>query len=164
MNSRISVAGEDFGSNLICSGYLVEDGKILLVHHNRFDKWVPPGGHIEAGETFGQTAEREFLEETGIAVNAISAAPVIHPEDENATPLPLPFYTDLEVEGFPVPALVQFFFVRRAAGDHAPIRPQESEVLDARFFSAEELDDLATFDQVRSLARYALENHPDAKR
>ncbi|MEU7404025.1 NUDIX domain-containing protein, partial [Streptomyces sp. NPDC044948] len=29
-----------------------------------FDKWVPPGGHIEPGESFAGTAVREFKEET----------------------------------------------------------------------------------------------------
>jgi len=155
----------DTGFFYICSGYLVEDGKVLLVHHNRFDKWVPPGGYVEPGETFAQTAEREFLEETGIAVEAISIQPIIHPQDNNATPLPVPFYTDMEREGFRVPAIVQFFYVRRKPGASGRIvKAQEEELFGADWFGKDQLKDLPTFDQVRSLAKFALDNHPSVRR
>ncbi|MFF3754604.1 NUDIX hydrolase [Streptomyces sp. NPDC002018] len=151
----------ELGFVLICSGYLVERGRVLLVHHNRFNKWVPPGGHIEPGETFAATAVREFKEETGLLVEAISSQPQIHPADGNATPEPVPFYVDVEREGFAVPAQVQFFFVRRQPGtaDHL-VQAQMEEVHGAEWFALEQLDELPTFDQVRSLARYALLNYP----
>ncbi|MCP2336440.1 NUDIX domain-containing protein [Actinomadura rupiterrae] len=152
---------KNLGLVLICSGYLVEQGRVLLVHHNRFDKWVPPGGHIEPGETFAETAVREFKEETGLLVEALSSQPGIHPPDDNATPEPVPFYADLEREGFATPALVQFFYVRRAAASHGQeLAAELSEVHDARWFGLAELDDLKTFEQVRSLARFALGNYP----
>lgn len=145
----------------ICSGYLVERGRVLLVHHNRFDKWVPPGGHIEPGESFAGTAVREFKEETGLLVEAISSQPGIHPPDGNATPEPVPFYVDIEREGFATPALVQFFYVRRQAGIiEQPVTVQLEEVHDAEWFGLADLDALRTFEQVRSLARFALRNYP----
>ncbi len=158
---RDDAVTKNAGYVLVCSGYLVEHGKILLVHHNRFDKWVPPGGHIEPGETFAETAVREFKEETGLLVEAVSSQPVIHPPDANATPEPVPFYVDVEREGFAVPAIVQFFYVRRFAGtDGRPLSAQIAEVHDAAWFSLAELDVVPTFEQVRSLARYALRNYP----
>ena len=144
----------------MCSGYLVEDGRVLLVHHNRFDKWVPPGGHIEAGDTFSGAAAREVLEETGLDVEVISATPALI-DDDNATPLPGPFYVDLEGEGFPIPSITQFFWVRRK--DRAQeITAQSQEVHDVRWFTAEEVETMQSFEQVRVLCRYALKNHPDA--
>lgn len=152
---------KDSGFVLICSGYLVERGKVLLVHHNRFGRWVPPGGHIEPGETFAATAVREFEEETGLLVEAVSAQPVIHPPDGNATPEPVPFYVDLEREGFAVPAIAQFFYVRRLAGtSDRPVAAQLAEVHDVAWFAPGELDGLPTFGQVRSLAQFALRNYP----
>ncbi|WP_242904503.1 NUDIX domain-containing protein [Actinomadura terrae] len=150
---------KDTGFVLICSGYLVERGRVLLVHHNRFGKWVPPGGHIEPAETFAETAVREFKEETGLLVEVLSAQPVIHPPDDNATPEPVPFYVDLEREGFRIPAIVQFFYVRRVGGEQEP-RAQLEEVADADWFTFGDLADLPTFEQVRSLARFALRNYP----
>ncbi len=153
----------DAGVVYICSGYLVELGRVLLVHHNRCGTWVPPGGHIEPGETFAQTAAREFKEETGLLVRVLSSQPAaIHPPDANATPEPVPFYVDLEREGFRVPAVAQYYFVQRQDGTTGQnLRAQPEEVFDAAWFTLADLDDLPTFGQVRSLARFALRNYPD---
>ncbi|MFF2299784.1 NUDIX hydrolase [Arthrobacter sp. NPDC058127] len=147
-----------FGYSLICSGYLIENDRVLLVHHNGFDKWVPPGGHVEPGETFDMTVRREFKEETGLTVDVVSATPSLL-SDSNATPLPGPFYVDLEREGFEFPAIVQFFYVRRIAGDREEIRPQLDEVYDAAWFTLKDLAELKTFDQVRRVAAYALQSY-----
>lgn len=149
-----------FGHSLVCSGYLVEEGKVLLVHHNVFDKWVPPGGHIEAGDTFSAAAAREVFEETGFEVEILSATPLLI-SDENATPLPGPFYVDLLGEGFNIPSITQYFYVRRKDRSQL-ISSQLGEVHDVRWFSAGELEAIPTFNQVRALSRYALQHHPDA--
>jgi 8-oxo-dGTP pyrophosphatase MutT (NUDIX family) len=149
-----------FGYALVCSGYLVEDGKVLLVHHNVFDKWVPPGGHIEAGDTFNEAAAREVLEETGLEVEVLSATPFLL-DDENTTPLPGPFYVDLLGEGFKIPAITQYFYVRRKDRSQS-ISPQLEEVHAVRWFDIDEIETIATFEEVRVLCRYALKKHPDA--
>ncbi|MGK5558922.1 NUDIX domain-containing protein [Actinomadura kijaniata] len=152
----------DAGYVWICSGYLVENGRVLLVLHNGFGKWVPPGGHLEPGGTFAETVAREFAEETGIAVEVLSTQPVIHPPDTNSTPEPVPFYVDVEREGFRIPAIAQFYYVRRAPGRRLDVVPQLAEVSQAAWFSADQLPALPTFEQVRSLAAHALIHHPDA--
>ena len=149
-----------FGFSLVCSGYLVEDGKVLLVHHRGFDKWVPPGGHIEAGDTFSDTVAREVFEETGLEVEVLSTTPALL-DDDNATPLPGPFYVDLEREGFRFPSITQFFYVRRKDRSSS-VLAQVEEVFDVRWFDASELASIPTFEQVRTVALFAIENHPDA--
>ncbi|WP_169583347.1 MULTISPECIES: NUDIX hydrolase [Microbacterium] len=149
------------GYALVCSGYLVEDDKVLLVHHRGFDKWVPPGGHIEAGDMFHETAAREVKEETGLDVEVLSATPSLL-NDDNATALPGPFYVDVEREGFHIPAIVQFYFVRRVDRE-APISAQLSEVHEVGWFDAAQIEQIPTFEQVRMLSRYALEHHPDVQ-
>ena len=42
--------------------------KVALIHHKKFDKWVPPGGHVEKFENPVETAMREVKEETGIDI------------------------------------------------------------------------------------------------
>ena len=52
-------------------GLVVEENKLLLVHHYRereFDFWVPPGGRVEGYESVFDCAARETLEETGLEV------------------------------------------------------------------------------------------------
>ena len=39
---------------------------ILLVRDNRYEDWVCPKGHVEAGETLEQAALRELQEEAGV--------------------------------------------------------------------------------------------------
>ena len=148
------------GYLLIASGYLVESEHVLLVHHRGFDKWVPPGGHVIPTETFAEGVAREFAEETSIEVRVISAGHSIHPADRNATPEPVPFYVDVEREGFSRPALVQFFFVERVAPTLAQPKPEIEEVFACDWFGLEDLPSLETFDQVRSVAAYALTHHP----
>jgi len=56
----------------LCTGILERDGRVLLVatrYPNHAEPlWNLPGGRHEIGETFAAAVEREFREETGLAV------------------------------------------------------------------------------------------------
>jgi 8-oxo-dGTP diphosphatase len=47
-------------------GVVVRDGRVLLVHRDRYDDWSLPKGKLEPGETFEVAALREVEEETGV--------------------------------------------------------------------------------------------------
>lgn len=51
-----------------CGIILEQEGKLLLQHRKDRDVWGIPGGVMESGETFEETAKREALEETGLSV------------------------------------------------------------------------------------------------
>ncbi len=52
---------------------VVHEGRVLLVRRGAAPSrglWAVPGGSLELGETLQQGAEREILEETGVAIRA----------------------------------------------------------------------------------------------
>lgn len=53
-----------------CRGILVCEGKILLSYLREYDRWLIPGGHLEAGEILAECCERELVEETGVIARA----------------------------------------------------------------------------------------------
>ena len=53
--------------HLVSYTAVVDAGHILLVDHRNARLWLPPGGHVEAGEHPRATVLRELQEELGIA-------------------------------------------------------------------------------------------------
>jgi 8-oxo-dGTP pyrophosphatase MutT (NUDIX family) len=61
--------------NFTVAIFVVYDGKILLIHHRKPDKWLPLGGHIELDEDPEQAALRETKEESGLDVELFGERP-----------------------------------------------------------------------------------------
>jgi len=50
------------------SCYIIDgEGRLLLHHHRRLDRWLQMGGHVEAEESTELAALREAREESGLA-------------------------------------------------------------------------------------------------
>ncbi len=141
------------------SGYLIKDDKVFLIHHKKFNKWTPAGGHIDEGETPDQTLIREWKEELDLDIAVLPAHESAFAGDANATPIPMPFHIDLEREGFDVPHIGYFFYVK-LLDENQKINISKDEVNDVRWYSREEIPTLETFDQVRALAIYAMDHYP----
>ena len=60
---RIQDCGAPYGAHTIVYR---PSGELLLVRHEGVDMWVLPGGEVDPGENFRETAERELAEEAGI--------------------------------------------------------------------------------------------------
>ena len=61
------------------TAFVVWRGRVLLHRHPKLDRWLPPGGHVEADELPDAAAVREVLEETGVPVRLIGERPVEAP-------------------------------------------------------------------------------------
>jgi 8-oxo-dGTP pyrophosphatase MutT (NUDIX family) len=48
------------------TAYIVKENQVLLHFHKKLGKWLPPGGHLEEGETPPECAIREAKEETSV--------------------------------------------------------------------------------------------------
>jgi 8-oxo-dGTP pyrophosphatase MutT (NUDIX family) len=55
--------------------FVVQQAKVLLVHHRALGKWLPLGGHIELDEDPEQAALREAREESGLDVELLGERP-----------------------------------------------------------------------------------------
>jgi 8-oxo-dGTP pyrophosphatase MutT (NUDIX family) len=55
--------------------FVVHEGRILLIHHRKLDRWLPLGGHIELDEDPERAALREAREESGLEVELIGERP-----------------------------------------------------------------------------------------
>lgn len=58
-------------SHFTATVYIFDAAKSLLIYHKKIKKWLPPGGHLKAGERPDLAAIREAKEETGIDVELI---------------------------------------------------------------------------------------------
>lgn len=60
-------------------------GELLLIHHSKLDRWLQPGGHIDADDASPlAAARRELLEEAGVAIE-VEDAPLF---DVDVHPIP----------------------------------------------------------------------------
>ena len=63
--------------HITCSAIILDTtgDRVLLMHHHRHQRWLLPGGHVEATDrSLAETARREAMEETGVAVPAAATA------------------------------------------------------------------------------------------
>jgi 8-oxo-dGTP pyrophosphatase MutT (NUDIX family) len=55
--------------------FVVQQAKVLLVHHRGLNKWLPLGGHVELDEDPEEAALREVREESGLDVELLGERP-----------------------------------------------------------------------------------------
>ncbi len=120
------------------SVYIIEDQKVLLLFHQKLQKWLCPGGHVEENETPLEAARREVKEETGLEIEFI-------PQENlwincwNAKSIERPYLCLLEeipaYKQTPAHQHIDFIYIAKPLEGHYPTEPH-------RWFSWEDLQDL----------------------
>jgi 8-oxo-dGTP pyrophosphatase MutT (NUDIX family) len=79
--TRVAPAVGEGGAHIIPR---LPDGRVLLIKSNRYpvsaDVWEFPRGALDDGEGFGQAAQRELLEETGLTADKITPLGLLCPD------------------------------------------------------------------------------------
>ena len=77
--------------DIVVAGYIMNKGKLLLIHHRKLDKWLPVGGHIGENETPDEALRREVKEEVGLDIEFLQ-----YPKSRrgNNREFALPFYVN----------------------------------------------------------------------
>lgn len=97
---------------------IVDGDKVLLAKREDFEVWCLPGGMVDVGESLGETAVRESLEETGLQVE-LTRLVGIYSE--------IGSWNDVHLA---------LFAAKAVGGD---LSPQQEEVLDLRYFAPDAL-------------------------
>ncbi|MBI2065685.1 MAG: NUDIX domain-containing protein [Candidatus Zambryskibacteria bacterium] len=75
--------------------FVVYKGKVLIRKHDKYDKWLAVGGHIELDENPNQAAIREVKEEAGLDVVLVGEAPIFGSENNSYKELISPRYMNI---------------------------------------------------------------------
>lgn len=111
------------------------EGKVLLVNHPRYNKWIPVGGHIELDEDPDEALFKEIREETGLVTTPLTTKLEI---DSPGTKFLLtPNYVDAH-EANPPHKHIAFIYFMKAESNDFKISDEHT---DMRWFTESELDD-----------------------
>ena len=114
---------------------VVHEGRVLLVNHReagQYDFWLPPGGGLQGAESIPDCARREAREETGLRIE----------------PGHILYVQEFREPGY---HFVKFFLTCASFEGDLTLdnrEPGEEFLVDARFFSREEVQDLAVYPQI----------------
>ena len=125
--------------------YVVEGDAVALHEHDRIDRWLPPGGHLDRDELPHEAALREVEEELGIPVDLL--APVEEIQSETVEQLPRPQHlqlADVNVteQGVGHQHIDMVYYAEAPHRDVDPA-PGEQPAADWTWFTARELQDRA---------------------
>ncbi len=140
--------------------FVVHDGKVLLVHHRKLNKWLPLGGHIELDEDPEIAAVREAKEESGLDVELLGERP---PTTEPGTrALIAPRFLDIHRITETHEHIGMIYWARPENGN---VTLSADEHHDIRWCSADDLDSLQPpmSNAVKWYCRKALQEVPDSK-
>jgi ADP-ribose pyrophosphatase YjhB (NUDIX family) len=134
----------------ISTVFIVKDKEVLLLFNKKLNAWTPPGGHIEEYEKPCESAVREAKEETGYDIEIIG-------EKQGNTFLHSPAAVHLDKLPWDHDHINLIYFAKIIGGQQ---RKFTDEGWAMRWFTEPELDREELFENVRILAKQAINQQP----
>lgn len=143
------------------SVYIIENESVLLIHHKKLKKWLPPGGHLDPNETPPEGAKREALEETGLMIELIRQEN-IWIKQWNASSFERPFMCLIEeIPATPSQAAhqhIDFIYLAKPVGGVLACNHHETNGV--RWFTLNEIEkmesDVDIFEETKQTIRHLL--------
>lgn len=140
-------------TDLVVSGFIFLDNKVLLIHHKKLDLWLPVGGHIDENETPDEALVREAKEETNLDIEILNN--LNFPLEGNIKKnLATPFYVNVHSVGDHDHC--SLFYICKVINPK-DININEEELKNFKWFSKEELHNPEVPIDVRNQAIKAFE-------
>jgi ADP-ribose pyrophosphatase YjhB (NUDIX family) len=133
--------------------FVIHEGKVLLLWHEKLQMWLPPGGHVEPNELPDEAAVREVLEETGIPVTLLSQPTL--PPLPGPRQLARPEGVQLELI-HPGHEHIDLIYFARPADPEKVTPTIDREVRQVGWYSLAEAEALPLTEEVRAWVRKAL--------
>ena len=118
--------------------FIVCEGKVLLRFHDKYNKWLSVGGHVELDEDFNEAAIREVKEEVGLDVKLYDNRKIIEETDEYLELIPPIFVNKHHIKGDHWHIANTFF----ATSDSMEVNPEYEDDIseDWKWLSLEEIE------------------------
>lgn len=142
------------------TGYVInrERTKILVIFHNKLQKWLPAGGHIEPNELPHEAALREVFEETGIRACILSDDPDIGLKGEVDCQIPRPYCLLYQIipQSSKDVEHIHVDFVYAMEAETSTLKAKEEEVSKVEWLTKEEILASDCFDSVKGFVKLYL--------
>lgn len=124
------------------SAIIVHKEKALLHSHKKLGIWLPVGGHIDRDELPQEAALREIKEESGLEVILYNPDKQVDMIDAKQLIRPAHLLLEDIKQGHQ-----HIDFVYYAIADIFDVKPQDGETKDLKWFTADEINELADVPQ-----------------
>lgn len=139
--------------HIVVAGYLIHKNRLLLIHHKKLKKWIPPGGHINENETPDDALRRELKEELNLDVEILNRTDI--PMDGNIQQqLAVPFFVGVHNVG-DHDHYCLYYLCKTKNTEGLSIN--KSELKDFAWFSVQELKQKSIQEDVRNIGLKAFE-------